>query len=102
MDSILIPWNDGNGNIVINKTSVGEILISSDTMCKIRRNQYLTFRTTVGDKTTKLSITQKAVKAYVDIDNLVFTDEIDVNINNTVLDINDDSVSVNNGMLIIS
>ncbi|MDY3266233.1 MAG: hypothetical protein SOX26_01625 [Phocaeicola sp.] len=59
MDSFLVPWNDGNGNIVISNNGE-EILISSDVVNDgIDRSQTLTFRTTVGNKTATLQVTQK-------------------------------------------
>lgn len=59
MDSILIPWNDGNGNIVISGDG-GDIKISSDTINNgVERQQVLTFRTDVGDVTVTLTVTQK-------------------------------------------
>lgn len=59
MDSVLVPWNDGNGNIVISNNGE-EILISSDVVNDgIDRSQTLTFRTTVGNKTATLLVTQK-------------------------------------------
>lgn len=59
MDSILISWNDGNGNIVISGDG-GDIKISSDTINNgVERQQVLTFRTDVGDVTVTLTVTQK-------------------------------------------
>lgn len=59
MDSILIPWNDGNGNIVVSGDG-GDIKISSDTINNgVERQQVLTFRTDVGDVTVTLTVTQK-------------------------------------------
>lgn len=59
MDSILIPWNDGNGNIVINNVG-GEVLISSDTINNsVERRQTLVFRTIIGDVTAELEVIQK-------------------------------------------
>lgn len=58
MDSFLIPWNDGNGNIVISNNG-GEVLISSDTVNKgIERQQTLTFKTTKGNAQSTLVVTQ--------------------------------------------
>ena len=59
MDSILISWNDGNGNIVVSGDG-GDIKISSDTINNgVERQQVLTFRTDVGDVTVTLTVTQK-------------------------------------------
>lgn len=59
MDSILVPWNDGNGNIVISNNG-GEILISSDSINNgDDRSQTLTFCTTIGNKIATLTVAQK-------------------------------------------
>lgn len=65
MDSILIPWNDGNGNIVISNNG-GEILISSDVINdNIERTQVLTFQTTNGAVNATLTVTQKGNKVIL-------------------------------------
>lgn len=65
MDSILIPWNDGNGNIVISNNG-GEVLISSDVINNsVERMQVLTFRTTDGTVSTNLTIIQKGKRVIL-------------------------------------
>lgn len=59
MDSILIPWNDGKGNIVVDGDG-GEIRISSDTVNNgLERRQVLVFRTDVGNAVATLTVIQK-------------------------------------------
>lgn len=59
MDSILIPWQQGEGNIVISNIG-GELRISSDIINEnIERKQTLTFKTDVGDRTATLTVIQK-------------------------------------------
>ena len=78
MDSILIPWLDGNGNIVISGDSGGDVLISSDTINEgVERSQVLTFRTTTGNATATLKVTQKGRSVFLrslDDDSLRDTD----------------------------
>lgn len=58
MDSILIPWETGAGNIVISNNG-GDFLISSDTPNNgMERSQILTFRTTSGNVTATLTVIQ--------------------------------------------
>lgn len=59
MDSFLIPWNDGNGNIVISNNG-GEVLISSDIVNEnIERTQIITFKTINGSASATLTVIQK-------------------------------------------
>lgn len=65
MDSILIPWNDGNGNIVISNNG-GDVLISSDVVNEsVERTQVLTFRTTDGTVSANLTVTQKGKRVIL-------------------------------------
>ena len=58
----LIPWNDGNGNIVLTYESNkgnGTITVTSDTdNLGDDRSQTLIFRTLVGDVETSIVVTQ--------------------------------------------
>lgn len=58
MDSILIPWKVGSGNIIISEKD-GVLLISSDTNDDIEREQVLTFQTVKGNATATLLVRQK-------------------------------------------
>lgn len=76
MDSILIPWNDGNGNITVSEVN-GEILISSDTNSSVEREQTLTFRTLVGDKTALLLVKQNGERVVLrDVNGLTLRDNV--------------------------
>ena len=76
MDSILIPWNDGNGNIPVSEVN-GEILISSDTNSSVEREQTLTFRTLVGDKTALLLVKQNGERVVLrDVNGLTLRDNV--------------------------
>lgn len=76
MDSILIPWNDGNGNITVSEVN-GEILISSDTNSSVEREQTLTFRTLVGDKTALLLVKQKGERVVLrDVNGFTLRDNV--------------------------
>lgn len=74
MDSIVIPWKIGSGNIIISEAN-GEILISSDTNSSVEREQLLTFRTLVGNKTASLLVIQKGERVILrDADGLILRD----------------------------
>lgn len=74
MDSIVIPWKIGSGNIIISEAN-GEILISSDTNSSVEREQLLTFRTLVGNKTASLLVIQKGERVILrDVDGLILRD----------------------------
>lgn len=74
MDSILIPWNVGNGNITISEVN-GKILISSDTNSGVEREQILTFRTLTGGKTALLLVRQKGERVTLrDLNGLILRD----------------------------
>lgn len=74
MDSIVIPWKIGSGNIIISEAN-GEILISSDTNSSVEREQLLTFRTLVGNKTASLLVIQKGERVILrDVNGLVLRD----------------------------
>lgn len=76
MDSILIPWNDGNGNITVSEVN-GEILISSDTNSSVEREQTLTFRTLVSDKTALLLVKQNGERVVLrDVNGLTLRDNV--------------------------
>ena len=64
MDSIIIPWNVGEGNIVINGDSSGNLLISSSLNEDVEREQILTFRSTTGNVTASLTVRQKGNSVY--------------------------------------
>lgn len=76
-----IPWNDGNGNILINSVAgkANTFSISSSTVNEgIEREQELTFQTTntKGKKATvKLRVKQIGKRElFITADSLVFTD----------------------------
>lgn len=76
MDSILIPWNDGNGNIVVSKVG-GEILISSDVINEsVERTQVLTFQTINGADSATLTVIQKGNKVVLQDSNLLILKDI--------------------------
>lgn len=76
MDSILIPWNDGNGNIVISNNG-GEVLISSDVINEnIERTQVLTFQTTNRAVSATLTVTQKGNKVILRDSNILILKDI--------------------------
>lgn len=64
MDSILIPWKVGSGNIIISEED-GVLLISSDTNDDIEREQILTFQTDKGNATATLLVRQKGTLVFL-------------------------------------
>ncbi len=65
MGNILIPWNDGDGNIVVSGDG-GDVLISSDTANEgIERRQTLTFRTLTGNATTEIEVIQEGMRVIL-------------------------------------
>lgn len=59
MDSFLIPWTTGKGNIIVTNDG-GDVLISSDTTNDgVERSQIIIFRTTVGSVTKEFIVIQK-------------------------------------------
>lgn len=59
MDSFLIPWTTGKGNIIVTNNG-GDVLISSDTTNDgVQRSQIIIFRTIVGSVTKELIVIQK-------------------------------------------
>lgn len=77
MDSILIPWNDGNGNIVINKNEDNTILISSDSINNsLKREQTLVFSTTKGQAVAFLKVIQGGNRVILrDSNNIILRDK---------------------------
>lgn len=58
MDSILIPWKQGKGNIVVNNDG-GSVTIASDVINDhIDRTQQIEFRTTKGDAAQIVTVNQ--------------------------------------------
>lgn len=79
MDSILIPWLDGNGNIVISNIGGDKILISSDTTNdSIERSQTLTFVTSNKAASATLEVVQKGNRVVLkDSNGLILKDSQD-------------------------
>lgn len=65
MTTVLIPWTTGQGNIVLEGEG-GDIRVSSDTPnYDGDRQQVLTFRTDVGNKTATLTVVQKGADVII-------------------------------------
>ena len=80
MDSIIIPWSIGSGNIIISERD-GHLLISSDVNDDIEREQVLTFQTVKGNAKASLLVRQKgSLVVLKDVNGEVLYD-----INNDVL-----------------
>lgn len=74
MDSIIIPWSIGSGNIIISERD-GHLLISSDVNDDIEREQVLTFQTDKGNATATLLVRQKgSLIVLKDVDGEVLYD----------------------------
>lgn len=74
MDSIVIPWQTGGGNITVSESG-GEIIISSDSNAGVERSQTLTFRTLAGDATATLIVVQKGGRVVLrDMNSLALRD----------------------------
>lgn len=78
MDRIVIPWQTGDGNIIVSESG-GEVLISSDTINNgEERSQTLTFRTLTGNATATLLVVQEgSVIILRDSNGLVLRDSFD-------------------------
>lgn len=79
MDSIVIPWQTGDGNIIVSESG-GEVLISSDTTNNgEERSQTLTFRTLTGNATATLLVVQEGSDIIIlrDSNGLVLRDSSD-------------------------